>query len=169
MFLNDKEWTLDYTSFIPESEKNTEALCTVGNGYFGTRGAFEESKSSLIHYPGTYIAGVYNRLKSDVSGRMIENEDFPNCPNWTCLTFKIDDEDWFDITNGEVADYHKQINFKKGQLVRKIRFKDKSGKITRIESLRFVSMNNSHIAGLRYSVTPENYSGDITIRSALDG
>ena len=169
MDLPHSEWTLDYTSFIPELEKTTETLCTVGNGYFGTRGAFEESKSSKIHYPGTYIAGVYNRLESEVGGRIVENEDFPNCPNWTFLTFKIDDGAWFDITNGEILDYYKQINFKKGELVRSIRFKDKQGNITHIKSVRFVSMNHAHLAGLRYSVTPENYSGEITIRSALDG
>ena len=40
------------------SEGLREALCTVGNGYFATRGALPESASDAIHHPGTYVAGV---------------------------------------------------------------------------------------------------------------
>ena len=36
-----------------------EALCTLGNGYFATRGAAEEADADEIHYPGTYLAGGY--------------------------------------------------------------------------------------------------------------
>ena len=35
-----------------------------GNGYFATRGAAEEADADEIHYPGTYLAGGYNRLKA---------------------------------------------------------------------------------------------------------
>ena len=33
------EWTLVYEGFDPEKEGLSEALCTLGNGYFATRGA----------------------------------------------------------------------------------------------------------------------------------
>lgn len=169
MFLDSKDWTLDFTKFVPEEEKTTEALCAVGNGYMGTRGAFEESVSSDCHYPGTYMPGLYNILESQVGDRVIENEDFVNCPNWTSVTFKINDDEWFDISKVEVLDYHKQLNFKHGQLVRKLRFKDDKDRITTVESLRFVSMHSKHLACVRYVITPENYSGEICVRSALDG
>jgi alpha,alpha-trehalase len=35
-------------------------LCTLGNGYFATRGASPESEADEIHYPATYLAGGYN-------------------------------------------------------------------------------------------------------------
>lgn len=169
MFLKDKNWTLDFTKYIPEEEKTTEALCAVGNGYMGTRGSFEETASSEYHYPGTYMPGLYNILESQVGDRVIENEDFVNCPNWTAITFKIDDSDWIDIAKVEVLDFHKQLNFKHGLLARKITFKDSEGKITTIESMRFVSMRDRHLACIRYEIKPGNYSGKITVRSALDG
>jgi len=169
MFSEDKSWTLDFTTFIPEHEKNSEALCTIGNGYLGTRGAFEESTASEVHYPGTYMAGVYNILESEVGGRTIENEDFVNCPNWTAVTFRIDDGTWFDIADVEILDYHKQLHFKEGVLVRKIRFKDARGRISLLQSRRFVSMDSMHVAGIQYCITPENYSGTVTVRSALEG
>ncbi|MBF0433243.1 MAG: glycoside hydrolase family 65 protein [Fibrobacteria bacterium] len=169
IFLEDKYWTLDYTQFDPKLEKTTEALCTIGNGYMGSRGAFEESISSETHYPGTYIAGVYNRLDSEIGGKTIDNEDLVNCPDWTAITFKIDNDPWFAIADGEVLDYHKQLNFKHGLLIRKIRFKDNKGRISTIESTRFVCMPDAHYCCIRYQVTPLNYSGKLTLRSALAG
>ncbi len=45
-----------------------------------------------VHYPGTYLAGGYNRLRTDIAGRVVENEDLVNFPNWLALTFRIADE-----------------------------------------------------------------------------
>lgn len=71
-----------YSDWKSEDQKLREALCTLGNGYFATRGAAEESKDDGTHYPGTYLAGGYNRAQSNISGKTIENEDLVNFPNW---------------------------------------------------------------------------------------
>ena len=84
-------WTLIYSEFDPKQEKLRETLCTIGNGYFGTRGCFASQRASEIHYPGTYIAGLYDRLPSDVHGKAIFNSDLVNCPNWLLTEFAIDD------------------------------------------------------------------------------
>ena len=55
-------WTLAYDGFDPDQEALREALCALGNGYFATRGAAEESDADETHYPGMYLAGGYNRL-----------------------------------------------------------------------------------------------------------
>lgn len=92
-------WILEYIGFDGANEGLREALCTLGNGHIATRGAAEESFADGIHYPGTYLAGGYNRLKTEVSGKVIENEDLVNWPNWLCLTFKMEEEDnWFDLS-----------------------------------------------------------------------
>jgi len=65
------EWTLTYTGFNPAEERLREALCTLGNGYFFTRGAAPESRADGIHYPGTYIAGGYSRLEVVAKPRAI--------------------------------------------------------------------------------------------------
>ena len=164
-----KKWTLNYFKFIPEKEKHFEALCSIGNGYFCTRGAFEEVFTSEISYPGTYISGIYNRLKSKIKDRIIENEDLVRCPNWLYINFRIGDGDWFDISKVEILDYHKQLDLKHGVLFRKVTFKDKKNKITTIESRRFASMASPHYGVMNYTITPKNYSATITVKSALDG
>ena len=75
-------WTLVYEGFDPKQEGLREALCTLGNGHFATRGAVEYAEADGVHYPGTYLAGGYNRLISEINGHIVENEDLVNLPNW---------------------------------------------------------------------------------------
>src|SRR3954453_1396157 len=55
-------WILEFDGWDPADEGRREALCTLGNGRFATRGAAPESAADDVHYPGTYAAGCYNRL-----------------------------------------------------------------------------------------------------------
>ncbi len=167
--LAEAQWTLSYFDYDPEKERTREALSTVGNGYFGTRGAMEETRANEVNYPGTYIAGVYNRLESLIAGRTVVNEDFVNCPNWLPINFRIGTDDWFDVNDTEFVSFHRKLSFKNGVFYRSMVVKDKKGRQTLIESRRLASMANPHIAALQYSLTPLNYAEKITIRSGLNG
>ena len=163
-------WALEYYKFEPGQEKLREALCTLGNGYLGTRGAFNEVTASRIHYPGTYLAGVYNKLESDIAGKTISNEDLVNCPNWLPLTFKNDEsEEWFIPSANHIISYYQKLDLKEASLIRNYRIQDDSGKITTIETRRIAHMGNKHIVAQEYTIVPENYEGELIIRSAIDG
>jgi len=162
-------WKLKYVDYDPQKERSREALLAVGNGYLGTRGALEENDASDINYPGTYIAGVYNRLVTPIAGKDVENEDLVNCPNWLPVRFKIEDGPWMDINKVEILAIERTLDFKTGLLLRKMTVKDEEGNISLIESERFASMDNPHVAALRYRIIPQNYSGNITFMSALNG
>ncbi len=95
-------WTLVYDGFEPEQEGLREALCVLGNGYFATRGAAAEAAAGDVHYPCTYVAGCYNRLATEMAGRVIENEDLVNVPHWLPLTFRIEGGEWFDLSRLEI-------------------------------------------------------------------
>ncbi|WP_443094276.1 hypothetical protein [Pseudarthrobacter sp. ATCC 49987] len=56
-------WLLGYDGYDPAVEGLREALCTLGNGDWATRGAAPEADADVVHYPGTYLAGVYNRVR----------------------------------------------------------------------------------------------------------
>jgi hypothetical protein len=100
----DDGWTLVYEGFEPTQEGLREALCTLGNGYFATRAAAEEVEADGIHYPGTYLAGGYNRLATDIAGRTIENEDLVKPCNWLPLTFRPESGGWLNLRRVEVLD-----------------------------------------------------------------
>jgi trehalose/maltose hydrolase-like predicted phosphorylase len=166
----DDRWNLTHTEYVPEEQKLRETLATIGNGYFGTRGAMEEERDSEFHYPGTYIAGVYNKLPSTVHGKVIHNDDFVNCPNWLLTELRIGrGGNYVSPINQEILSFENNLNMRDAVVSRMITFKDRKGRITRIESSRFASMSNPHHAALRYTVTPVNYSSPVTIRSSLDG
>ena len=120
----DPGWTLVYDGFDPEQEGLREALCTLGNGYFATRGAGEESGSDGIHYPGTYLAGGYNRLASGVAGRTIHNEDLVNFPNWLLLTFRPQDGRWLNLAALQVLGYRQELDLRRGMLRRRVRVRE---------------------------------------------
>ena len=121
-------WNFTFEEYEPANEKLREALCTVGNGYFATRGAAPESKAGQVHYPGTYAAGVYNRLFDTVSGVTIDNESLVNLPNWLPLTFRIDGGDWFDIDAVTVLSYRQTLDLRGAVLTREVRFRDNAGR-----------------------------------------
>lgn len=69
-------WWEDQTLFFNSSSPAlSQALCTLGNGYFATRGCLDECRADADeHYPGTYMARGWNREISVVEGRDVENE-----------------------------------------------------------------------------------------------
>lgn len=167
--LDEDNWSLTYTDYNTKKERSREALLTIGNGYFGTRGAFEETAANPVNYPGTYIAGLYNRLISKVGEHDVENEDFVNIHNWLQITFKIDDGDWFDPNNAEILDCYRNLDFRSGLMHRVLTVRDKHGKETLIQSQRVAGMNDPHLAAMKYSISPLNYHGKITVKSTLNG
>jgi len=170
--IHEDGWRLRYYDYQPAGERSREALLAVGNGYFGTRGAPEESRAGKVNYPGTYITGLYNRLVSRVADRDIENEDFVNATNWLPVTFRVEDGPWLDTDAASpfrIKSITRTLHFHQGVLAREMVVEDNRGRITKISSSRFASMSDPHKAAIRYTVTPCNYEGKIEIRSEIRG
>jgi beta-phosphoglucomutase family hydrolase len=162
-------WVFAYDGFEPALEGRRETLLAIGNGYFVTRGAAAEAHADRIHYPGTYLAGGYNRLTTSLNGRFVEHEDLVNLPNWLPLTFSIDGGEWFDLRNGEVLAYSQMLDLQRGLYDRVVRIRDSAGRQTRIAERRLVHMQKKHLAAQHVVITAENWSGRLTICARLDG
>jgi trehalose/maltose hydrolase-like predicted phosphorylase/beta-phosphoglucomutase-like phosphatase (HAD superfamily) len=162
-------WSLVYDGFDPEHQGLREALCALGNGYFATRGALPEAHADEVNYPGTYVAGLYNRLQTPIGDRVVENEDLVNVPNWLPLSFRLAGGPWFDIADADVLDHRLELDLRRGMLTRHLRWKDPRGRRTGLVQRRFVSMKDPHLAGLETTFTAENWSGTLEVRSGLDG
>lgn len=163
-----RSWLLTYDGYEPDAERLREALCAVGNGYLVTRAAAPETRAGAHHYPGTYVAGIYNRLGDDIAGRHVENESLVNLPNWLPLTWRVADEEWFDVDGVELLDYTQQFDMRQGLLTRRLRCRDTAGRITAVVQQRFASMDSPHTCAMRTTLTPENWSGPLTVRSSID-
>jgi trehalose/maltose hydrolase-like predicted phosphorylase len=162
-------WSLAYEGFAPEQEGLREALCTLGNGVFATRGAAPESSADDVHHPGTYAAGVYDRLETEIAGRTVENEDLVNLPNWLALTFRPEGGEWLDLRRVEILEHRQELDLRNGLLLRSFRFRDGAGRTTSVTERRIVSMADPYLAALETTIVPEDWSGRLEIRSGLDG
>ncbi|MGH2982977.1 MAG: glycoside hydrolase family 65 protein [Solirubrobacterales bacterium] len=164
-----RDWSLVYEGFDPGQEPLREAVCALGNGRFASRGAAPEGSADGTHYPGTYAAGLYNRLTSEVAGREVDDESIVNLPNWLHLTFRIEDGEWFDVREVELVEYRQELDLRRAVLTRRVRFRDAEGRETAIVQHRLVSMANANVFALQTTLLPVNWSGLVTFRSALDG
>lgn len=160
-------WKLSFDDWDLSEELLREALCTLGNGYFATRGSAEECALSPAHYPGTYLAGGYNRLKTMIADREIENEDLINWPNWLPLTFRCDEGGWFDLSNVKIQQYIQDLDMENGLLKRCVKFQDDDSREFELKTQRFVSMDNAHIGAIQWNLKSTNWSGRLIVKSSL--
>ncbi|MFE7896864.1 glycoside hydrolase family 65 protein [Streptomyces sp. NPDC057424] len=168
------EWIWEYEGYDPDAERLRESLCTLGNGYFATRGAVPESRAGLVHYPATYAAGVYNRLESTVAGRRVVNEDLVNLPNWLLLRFRLRSADgsagpWFSPDTHRLSDYRHTLDLRRATLTRTFRYRDDEAGMLGVEQSRLVDMADPHLCALRTVLTAEEWSGEVEVESVLDG
>lgn len=162
-------WALRFHGFVPQAEGVRETLCTLGNGYWGTRGAAPEVRADAVHYPGSYLAGVYNRVRTDLGSHQVEDDHLVNAPNWLPLGFRVEDGDWFQPSDEGLLTYDQELDLRRGVLSRTVRFRDAAGRTTRVESERFVSQDDPHLAVLVTTFTAEDWHGAVQVRSAIDG
>ncbi|MEH0416766.1 glycoside hydrolase family 65 protein [Streptomyces sp. B21-083] len=168
------EWTWEWKGYDPTAERLRESLCTLGNGYFATRGAVPECRAGLVHYPGTYAAGCYNRTESTVAGRQVVNEDLVNLPNWLLLRFRLRRPEgawgpWFTPRPHALLDHRHTLDLRHATLTRAFRHRDERAGVVAVEQTRLVHMGDPHLAALRTVFTAEDWSGEVEIESCLDG
>jgi len=162
-------WSLVFEGFDAAHEGVRESLCALGNGYFTTRGVAVWAQADDHHYPGTYLAGGYNRLRTELAGRSVENEDLVNLPNWLAVNWSIDGTEWIDTGKVTVHIYRQELDLRRGMLTRCIAFEDSQGRRSTLSERRLVSMKDMHLGALQLSLRVDNWSAAVTVHSAIDG
>jgi trehalose/maltose hydrolase-like predicted phosphorylase len=163
------DFALVYDHFDPGTEGLRESLTSTGNGYFCTRGTAEWEDAGGVHYPGTYVHGGFNRETTILGGRPVLNEDLVNLPNWLVLKLRIEGGEAIRLDNVALISYEHSYDIRLAMVQRVLRFRDRAGRETTLRSRRFVSMAQSHRAGIEWTLTPHNWSGRVEVISGLDG
>jgi beta-phosphoglucomutase family hydrolase len=161
-------WRLVYEGYDPAHEGHREALTTLGNGYLAVRGAAPECRMSDIHYPGTYLAGVYNRLVSKVQGQDVEDEHMVNAPNWLVLDVRLEGSDWWSRGGLKILRERRVLDMRRATLEREVVLESADGRRLAVNQRRFVSMAQPHLMALNSSLTAVGWSGPVEIRSGVD-
>lgn len=165
---SESRWQFGYRSPSAEQEGAAETLCTLANGYVGTRGAPPWAHDDGSSYPGTYVAGLFNRLDSTVDGTTVETESLVNVPNWLPVTFRVAGGPW--VPDGHTTESDDlRLDLRRGMLIRHCVMVDQSGRRTAIIERRIVSMAHPHLLASEISLVPLGWSGVLEIRTAIDG
>ncbi|WP_328890819.1 glycoside hydrolase family 65 protein [Streptomyces sp. NBC_00316] len=166
-------WTWSYDRYEPRTERVVESLCTLGNGRFATRGAAPETAADAVHYPGTYVAGCYDLLVSDVAGKRVGNEDMVNLPNWLRLRYRClpDDGppgDWLTPDSRCLRHYRVVLDLRAGTLDRRMEFQDGHGRRLGVTHTRIVHMADPYLAAQRSTFRAYGWTGTVEVESRLD-
>jgi alpha,alpha-trehalase len=161
-------WTHVFTDDPITGVGRREVLCGLGNGYVGVRGVEPEHDADPVNYPGTYVAGCFNRLQDSIDGGNVELESMVNLPNWLALTLRAEDGNWLGTDPVQVLDNRHTLDLRRGIVIRELRMRDGEGRITSITQRRLVHLRHRHVCGLQTTVTPENWSGTLSVRSEID-
>ena len=104
------DWTLTESQFDPEQLHSRETVFTIGNGYLGTRGSFEEGYPHA--FPTTLVHGVYDDVP-------VVYTELVNCPDWLSLLVIVNGER-FRLDRGEIINYERQLDLRCGLLMRSL-------------------------------------------------
>lgn len=164
-------WSVEQTTFCPETNEIAESLFSIGNGYMGQRANFEENYTGKT-LKGSYFAGIYYPDKTKVgwwkNGYPEYFAKVLNSVDWINIVMKVDGE-LVDLAKCEVIEFNRKLDMKAGLLMRKARVKTQNKKEIEIESVRFVSMARKEVGAISYTVKSMSEDVDIELSLGLDG
>jgi beta-phosphoglucomutase len=161
-------WRLVHARRPNQTEQPTlESLFALSNGLLGVRGGLEEHGSPT---QGSFLAGVWERTPIEY------HERFPGfartsdtripAPDGTRIRLRLGDA-LVDLDEGEWLDFEQALDLRTGSLQRMLRWRSPTGVTLQIDAERIVPLHTPNLLCIRYRVTSLDYSGPITLESAL--
>lgn len=158
-FLSEDAWMIGQDKYNAEENLKYESLFCLTNGYLGTRGSYEEGAARSI--PCTYINGVFDKSETFM-------RELANMPNWLTLRLYVEKE-LIGIENCHILSFGRALDMRHGCLVKQMQLRDRKGRETLVEGVRFISRAHVHRMAVKIYVTPLNYSGIIEVENIIDG
>lgn len=167
-------WTVAETRLNPRRARYWESLFALTNGFMGLRGTHEEDDPALAEhaYPGMFLNGIYDY---EPFHHVVSFPGFPphrhvmlNVCDWRIINLEIDGER-FSPFSSRVADYRRELDMKRGVVVRNLTWESPDGRRVRIRTTRLVSMARRHSAVIRYEVTPLDAPVAVVLESVIRG
>lgn len=169
-YLKHDEWSIIEEGFLPEYNRISESIFSIGNGRFGQRANFEEDYSG-DSLQGNYLAGIYYPDKTRVGWWKIGYPEYfakvLNAANWAGIKVEFDGEA-LDLAQCEVEDFRRELNMKAGYLERSFVAKMESGRRVKVAAKRFCSIVQDEIGALSYSITPLDFAGTLSLTPYID-
>lgn len=164
-------WNIVTHDFNPEDKRLQESMTSLGNGYMGMRGFFEEDYSGDT-LNGIYLGGVWYPDKTRVGWWKNGYPDYfgkvVNAVNFIKMHVKINGE-VIDLAKDQFSDFELNLDMKKALLTRSFTVTKGDAKVA-VKFERFLSVAQQELSVQR--VTVQNVGSnkvDLVIDSAIDG
>ncbi|WP_225743045.1 glycoside hydrolase family 65 protein [Marinilactibacillus sp. Marseille-P9653] len=155
---------------VGENKRLQESLTSIGNGYMGLRGNYEEGYSGDSHI-GTYIAGVWFPDKTKVGWWKIGYPDYfgkvINATNFIPVDIYVD-EHKVDLAVDTAQQFKVELDMKEGVLRRSFVWKKEQLEIL-FHFTRFVSAHTKELAVVKVEAEMLSGAAEITLIPHLDG
>lgn len=135
-----------------------ESIFSLGNGYMGTRGYRPDQRGAHLAWRSTFLAGFYEYVKPGIT-------DLVNQPDFSGLQFQLNGIDSEALT---VSNFAQTLDMKCGLVIWEYDLSDLAGFKTRVLQEKFISMADRHIAAIRISLTPINWSGPLEFSCGIN-
>ncbi|MCO1335954.1 glycoside hydrolase family 65 protein [Microbulbifer sp. OS29] len=165
-------WSLVEKTLQPEDYCLNATLFSLGNGYIGLRGAFEEGYDPEPFTDGCYLNGVYASepigYGEAAYGYARNNQRMLTVPDGKTVHISLDGER-FSLAEGELLHYERRLDMVAGISERKLTWRSPKGKTIELRVQRLVSLKEKHLFVLNLELTPINFDGEVRLQSCLDG
>ncbi len=170
----------------PADEGRLGSLFALANGLLGLRGSPEECPS--WGRPGFYVAGAYAGGPPSLLGfhdpdHVLTHPDritrerlealdqasiwtLPNLPFPIAVRLAVGGEA-FDYDRAKVLSNERLLDMARGVVQRCLVFRDRKGRRTRVDAVRFVSMADRNLVCLRYRVRPLGHDAEVDVAGRL--
>ena len=162
----DDPWRVVETACDPERLATFASLFTIGNGWFGTRGTFEETPTDAGYdrgLPATYLAGFFD-------ARPGESPEIANGPHWLPLRFEVDGHLLSPLDSDvEILAYERVLDLRVAILRRTLRLAILGGRVAHLIFERFASLAQPWLSAIRATLRIDGGDAGVDWSAALDG
>lgn len=168
--MGDHTWLIEENEFSLNDNQRYETLFALGNGTLGTRGTFVEGLPQG-NREGNFVNGFFESEKISYGEKFIgypeSGQTMLNVANPKLIRLTIGDEP-FHLLHGRILAYKRVLNMREGILYRHLRWESPAGRQIELTTERMVCLQHRYRAAIRWTLTPLNFSGPLTILSAID-
>jgi alpha,alpha-trehalose phosphorylase len=162
------EWRIVEARYSDEFVGLTETVFSLGNGFVGVRGSFEEGRPALV--PGTFVNGFHETWPithaEGAHALARTGQTIVNVPDTTILKLYVDDEPFF-LPTARLRDYGRILDMRAGTLTRELVWATGAGKHVRVRSRRIVSLEHRHLVAMTYEVTMLDEPAPVVVSSLV--
>ncbi|NLO83897.1 MAG: glycoside hydrolase family 65 protein [Clostridiales bacterium] len=157
------QWNIISEGLDQQRRYSRDALFTIGNGYFGIRGFFEEDDQGIGALGGLYMAGIFGKGEVDVvSG---PSRELCNIPQVLRLRIILDGEK---VALDHIQDFSQELNLQNGVYTRKYVWTSKTSARFALVFERFARMDQVQEIWQRLTVVALDSSATLKVQSLMD-